>query len=100
MTDSKIVYRDGAKVRVLRGHVNELLSTGDFLTVERLDGRFMIARSEVLRVEEYASVGPIPAAAGAANGPQRGQVVDRDERNRVADAERTNDDGFLRIVVA
>lgn len=50
-SESKIVYLDNGRERVLRG--NLVGEDGDFINLERRDGQVRIAKRIVLRVESW-----------------------------------------------
>lgn len=50
--ESKVVYLDGERQRVIRGVVT-IPETGDFVKVERRDGTILIKKGNVLRVETW-----------------------------------------------
>ena len=50
--EAKIVYRDGDRVRAIRGRLVDYGSNLRFVTIERDDGRYLIAREEILRIEQ------------------------------------------------
>ena len=51
MTESKVIYKEeNGRVRVIRGEVHDYLGLS-FIAIERDDGRYMIARDQILRIE-------------------------------------------------
>lgn len=51
--ESKVVFEDGENIRVLRGFIDN--EDAYFIYLKRRDGNIRIAKSTVLKIEEWSS---------------------------------------------
>ena len=83
--EAKVVYRDGDRVRAIRGRIDDPGADVSFVAVVRNDGRYLIAKDEILRIEQrypWPRTANAVAPKGQASGPLAVGVSDRNRDNR------------------